>query len=58
MTTKEVFIIVLATFITFSAWVAFDIVHKATKSTVSEKLQQVIEPIDPNFDSEAINLLP
>lgn len=58
MIRKETFIIIIVTFITIVAWAVFDIVHKRSVTTTSPKLQQVSEPLDPNFDQEAIKLLP
>lgn len=57
MTKKELFIIVIATFITILAWATFDILHTRANVEISPELQQVIEPLDPNFDTEAIKAL-
>ena len=54
---KELLIIVIATFITLVAWVFFDIIHTRSNVEISSQLQEVIEPINPNFDPEAIQLL-
>jgi len=54
---KEFFIIAIATLITIIGWVAFDVLHTRSEVGVSPKLQEVIEPINPNFDEEAIRLL-
>lgn len=57
MIRKEVLIITIATFITFLAWVVFDIIHTRAKVDIDPATKQAIEPLDPQFDSEAINLL-
>lgn len=57
MDKKSVFIISVATLITIVAWVIFDIIHTRSSEEISPKLQEVIEPINPNFDPEAIKLL-
>lgn len=50
MTQKEWLIAVILTFITILAWVIFDIVHTRSAVEIPPKWQEVIEPIDPNFD--------
>lgn len=54
MTRKEFLVIAIATFITAVAWAVFDILHARANVEVSPKLQQVMEPIDPNFDTANI----
>ena len=57
MDRKEFLIIVIATFITFVAWVFFDIIHTRSNVEISIQLQEVIEPLDPNFDTEMVQFL-
>lgn len=58
MTVKKEFLtIAIITFITIIAWVIFDILHARAAVEISPKLQNVIEPLNPNFDQEAIDLL-
>lgn len=57
MNRKEVLIIAIATFITLVAWVFFDIIHTRANVEISTQLQEVTKPLDPNFDTEAIQLL-
>jgi hypothetical protein len=54
MSRKEFLIIAIATLITIICWVVFDVLHKRSAVTISPEVQTVIEPIDPNFDLEAI----
>lgn len=58
MSKREFFIIAIITFITIVSWVVADIFHTRAQVGISPKLQQVIEPIEPDFDQEAIKLLP
>ena len=55
MTKKEFLIIAIATFITIVAWVVFDILHTRAAVEISAETQQIIEPIDPNFNLEGLN---
>lgn len=57
MNKKEFLVIAIITLITACAWAFFDILHTRSNTEVSAKVQQVIEPIDPNFDQQAIKLL-
>lgn len=50
MNRKEVLVVAIMTFITICAWVIFTIIHTRSKVEISPKLQEVIEPINPNFD--------
>lgn len=51
MNKKQWLIATILTFITICAWVIFDIVHVRSQVEISPKLQEVIEPIDPNFNT-------
>lgn len=57
MIKKEFLVIAIITFITVIAWVIFDILHARAAVEISPKLQQVIEPLKPDFDQEAIDIL-
>lgn len=57
MDKKSIFVISIATLFTIIAWVVFDIIHARATVEIAPEIQEVIEPINPNFDSEAINLL-
>ncbi len=50
MTKKEILIISIATFVTICAWVVFDVIHARSKVEISQKTQEIIEPLSPNFD--------
>ncbi|MBI2017558.1 hypothetical protein HYS92_00760 [Candidatus Daviesbacteria bacterium] len=52
MTTKKEWLIAtILTFITVCAWVIFDILHTRSQVEIPPNLQQVIEPINPNFET-------
>lgn len=54
MTKKEWLIATILTFLTICAWVTFDIIHKRSAIEIPQNLQDVIEPISPNFDTKII----
>lgn len=54
---KEVLILTVATFLTFMAWVIFDIIHTRAAVTIAPSVQEAIKPLNPNFDESAIKLL-
>lgn len=55
MSRKEWLIAAILTFITVCAWVIFDIIHARAQVEIPQKLQEVIEPIDPNFNTESLS---
>lgn len=58
MTRKEWLIAAILTFVTILAWVVFDIIHARTEVEVSQKVQAIIEPINPNFNTEGLQSSP
>lgn len=54
---KEVLILVIVTFLTFIAWVIFDIIHVRSAVTIAPTVEEAIKPLEPNFDESAIRLL-
>lgn len=54
MLRKEWLIITILTFITILAWVVFDIIHTRSQVEIPSQLQQLTEPIDPEFDVSGI----
>lgn len=50
MTKKEWLIAVILTFVTILAWVIFDVIHARSAVQIPQKLQDVIEPINPDFN--------
>lgn len=58
MTRKEWLIAAILTFVTICAWVIFDILHTRAQVEIPQKLQEVIEPISPDFDTKALESTP
>lgn len=58
MTRKEWLIAAILTFITIVAWVVFDILHTRAQVEISPKLQEVIEPINPELNTKVLEELP
>lgn len=58
MTKKEWLIAAILTFITIIAWVVFDIIHSYSKVEIPQKVQEVIEPISPDFDTQSVQSTP
>lgn len=54
MDRKQILFIAIVTVITITAWVVFDILHSRSEVEISSELQDVIEPIDPNFNIEGL----
>lgn len=50
MTKKEWLIAAILTFITILAWVISDAIHTRSEVQIPQKLQEVIEPISPDFN--------
>lgn len=58
MTRKEWLIATVLTFITIVAWVIFDVIHTRSEVQISQELQGVIEPINPDFKTESLQPAP
>lgn len=56
MTRKEWLLAAILTFVTVVAWVSFNIIHARSQVEIPAKWQQVIEPIDPKFDTSSLDL--
>lgn len=57
MTKKEWLIAAILTFITICAWVIFDIIHTRSSVEIPKDVQEVLEPINPNFDTKILEQL-
>ncbi len=55
MTRKEWLIAAILTFVTICAWVIFDILHTRAQVEISPKLQEIIEPINPDFNTKSLS---
>lgn len=58
MTKKQWLIAAILTFITVCAWVVFNILHTRAKVEIPSKIQEVIEPLNPEFDTSGIEGIP
>ncbi|MBI4999484.1 hypothetical protein HZB97_01790 [Candidatus Gottesmanbacteria bacterium] len=54
MSSKQTLFLSVFTFLTVFAWIAFDVYHAATTSTITSVQQQLIKPLEPRFDKEVI----
>ena len=54
-TKKEWLVAVILTFITFCAWIVFDLIHTRQTVEINPEVQQQLEPINPNFDTSFLN---
>lgn len=54
MTKKQWMVAAILTFITVCAWVVFDILHARSSVEISPKLKEVIEPLNPEFDTSGL----
>lgn len=57
MNKKYFLIIAIATLLTVCAWVVFDVLHARANVEIDPKISRVLEPLNPNFDQESIQLL-
>lgn len=57
MKQRDILLILISVFIVTIAWIAFNVIHNSTTSTISENLTLQIIPIVPNFDNKAIEKL-
>jgi hypothetical protein len=58
MNRKEWLIAAILTFITVVAWIVFDIIHTQKQVEISPEVQEVLEPISPDFDTGVVESLP
>lgn len=54
MTKKQWLIAAILTFVTIIAWLIFDILHERASVEVSPKLQEIIQPISPDFNTKSL----
>lgn len=52
---KDLLVVAIFTLITVMAWIVFDVYHAAVTSTITQVQEQLITPLDPEFDQQAIN---
>ncbi|MDO8570028.1 MAG: hypothetical protein Q7R97_00395 [Candidatus Daviesbacteria bacterium] len=54
MTGKQVLFILIFTFITVIIWVTLDIIQSRANIAPTPEVQQLLEPISPNFDTSGL----
>lgn len=58
MTRKGWMIATMLTFITICAWVIFDIIHTRSQVQIPSQLENIIEPISPDFNTKSLESSP
>ncbi len=58
MTRKEWLIAAILTLVTVLAWVVFDILHTRSQVEIPQKIQEVLEPVNPEFDTSNLESTP
>lgn len=51
---KQWLVVTILTFLTILAWVTFDILHTRSEVEIPSKLQDLTEPISPDFDLKGL----
>lgn len=54
MNSKELLYFSIVTFLVVLAWIAFDVYHALTTSTITPIQQKTIEPLTAQFDHQTI----
>lgn len=54
MSNKQTLLLSIFTFLTVLAWIAFDVYHAVTTSTITPVQQELIKPLTPRFDTQVI----
>lgn len=55
---KDWLIISIFTLITVIAWVVFDIIHSRSQVEIPTEIKNVLDPINPNFDTDVFKNVP
>lgn len=50
MSSKQFLYIIIATFITVTAWAIFDIIHSRAQVQPDPEIKQLLEPLNPKLD--------
>lgn len=57
MSSKQTLFLSIFTFLTVLAWIAFDVYHATTTSTITPVQEKLITPLTPEFDTVTIKAL-
>lgn len=55
MLSKKWLVAAIITLFVILSWVIFDIIHARTQVEISPKLQEVMNPISPNFNTQVLS---
>lgn len=55
---KDWLIISIFTLITVIAWVVFDIIHSRSQVEIPTEIKNVLDPVNPNFDTKVFGNRP
>ena len=55
MSNKQFVLVIAVTFVVIIIWIIADIIHTKPSVEVNPKLQELIIPIDPNFDQKVLS---
>lgn len=55
MTKNQFIFVLLVTFTVIVIWIVADIIHTKPSVPVDPKLQNLLDPVNPNFDNSALN---
>lgn len=55
---KQWLVIAILTLITVISWVIFDIIHSRAQVEIPTDIKNVLDPINPNFDTKALENIP
>jgi len=54
---KDILVIIIATLATTVGWIVFSLHHASQETTIPEEVRELIAPLDPNLNLEALTLL-
>lgn len=54
MNKKEFIVILIITFLVIMIWIIAEIIHSKPSVPIDPKLQQLLDPLDPNFDTATL----
>lgn len=55
MSGKQFLYLLIATLITVLIWLGMEVIRARSKTQISPEVEQLLEPVNPNFDQNLIN---
>ncbi len=55
MNSKQFLYIIIATFVTITAWTIFDILHSRSQVQPAPEVKELLEPLNPKLDLTILN---